>query len=56
MKEGKRFQLGGRKYHLSIETLAKAMRDVAPKPLGKYCVLINGLPYAPKQVICPYLG
>lgn len=56
MKQGRRFQLGGSEYHLSVDAVAAAMRGVAPKPLGKYFVLINGVAFPPKQVIAQVLG
>lgn len=55
-EEEKRFQLGGTEYHLSADAVAQAMRDVQPKPLGKYFVLINGAAFPPKQVIDQSLG
>jgi len=32
------------------------MRDILPKPVGKYFVLINGVAFPPKQVIAQTLG
>jgi hypothetical protein len=56
VKESKRFQLGGAEYHLSVDAVAQAMRDVPPRPLGKYFVLVNGVAFPPKQVIAQSLG
>ena len=56
MKQGKKFQLGGSEYFLSADAVSKAMRDIAPKPLGKYFVFIDGVAFPPKQVISQALG
>ena len=54
--EKKAFRLGGEQYRLSRSDVEKKMRDVQPKPVGKYQVLVSGVFYPPKQVIAETLG
>ncbi len=54
--EKKAFRLGGEQYRLSRGDVEKKMRDVQPKPVGKYQVLVSGVFYPPKQVIAETLG
>lgn len=56
MSESRAFQLGGTEYRITAERMEKAMQGVAPRPLGKYFVLVNGVPFPPKQVISEALG
>jgi hypothetical protein len=53
---GRKFQLGGSEYHLSAEDVVNALRGIAPRPIGKYFVLINGVAFPPKQIIAHSLG
>jgi hypothetical protein len=52
----KSFTLGGQEYHLSKADVLEVMRNISPKPLGKYRVSIGGTDYPPKQVIAEALG
>ena len=44
------FRLGGEEYSLSKSAVEEKMRNVAPRPLGKYRVLVGGVDYPPKQI------
>jgi hypothetical protein len=56
MQTGKTFRLGGKDYRLSKADIEHKMRNIPPKPLGKYRVQVNGIDYPPKQVIAESLG
>jgi hypothetical protein len=51
----KSFRLGGDEYRVSKSDVERKMRDVPPRPIGKYQVLVNGVLYPPKQVVAESL-
>lgn len=50
------FTIGGREYSLSPEEIPKILSGVSPKGESKYSVIINGIEYPAKQVICLTTG
>ncbi len=53
--EKKTFRLSGEEYRLSKTDVEEKLRNVAPRPLGKYRVSIGGIDYPPKQVVAESL-
>ena len=50
------FTIGGRQYSISPDTISTKMEGVSPKGESKYSVIINGMAYPAKQVICVATG
>jgi hypothetical protein len=51
-----RFILKGKVYNRSAQDVEEKMRGVDPEPARKYCVIVNGVKYPPKQILAELLG
>lgn len=51
-----RFILNGKAYELTREDVEREMSAVQPEAPRKYCVVINGKKYPPKQVMAKALS
>lgn len=50
------FTVNGQRYRMSRRQVIARMRDVAPEPLSKHAVVINGVRYPVKQVFGQVTG